>query len=164
VWRNNDGYYYFCPSGTIQVVQKNGETHNVTGPTAVFPHLLRVRVNYVQVQLVPDVAARSTIYGEYSETNGVKQEVMNANIEVFPAVFERGNYFIPTEDAEPWARNPEDAIKMVLLHELGHLEAYIRANCRLTKFTPMGALGGSSQADEDAADVFATSAVRCQSD
>jgi hypothetical protein len=146
------------------VVQKNGETHNVTGPTAVFPHLLRVRVNYVQVQLVPDVAARSTIYGEYSETNGVKQEVMNANIEVFPAVFERGNYFIPTEDAEPWARNPEDAIKMVLLHELGHLEAYIRANCRLTKFTPMGALGGSSQADEDAADVFATSAVRCQSD
>jgi hypothetical protein len=124
-----------------------------------------VEIRYVQVQRKHDVAARTTCVGKLdvlearpqSDMPEQRYEHFLANIEVFPAVFERGEYLVPGEEdtQEPWARNPSEAIKLVLLHELGHLEAYASANAKMMTYHV-------TEDSEQTANDFASSVVRCQ--
>jgi hypothetical protein len=84
-------------------------------------------------------------------------------ITVFPAVFEQGELYIPSEDTilsngrvvvGRWATTPTEAMIYVLLHEIGHFETYVgRA---------LGAESGVLGISEEDAWAFATSVAFCR--
>jgi hypothetical protein len=51
------------------------------------------------------------------------REEISAQIEVFPEVFYRNELCIPGENR--WARNALEAVQYLILHELGHIEAFL---------------------------------------
>lgn len=162
--------------GSIAVQSRNGlakhfnDDGSVTYSAVVTSGWSYVRwdltVKYVQVQRKPNVAARSSTQSGYGVIEAQpwydmpeqRSERVVAFVEVFPAVFERAEYIIPSESdtAEPWARDAGDAMKMILLHELGHVEAYATAHSRMVSYPKL-------VDSEEGADEFASTVVRCQS-
>jgi hypothetical protein len=129
---------------------------------------------YCQVQRIHDVAAQTTItenrctwptgyYDNYPNQNPIYREeevkeVYNCEIEIFPAVFERGEYFMSAETTSaegPWAKTPVEALTYIILHEYAHFECQIIADTKLWTFAKM-------DTSEATADAYASSVIRCQ--
>lgn len=140
-----------------------------------------LKVTYVQIQRLPNKGARSIYAGSYlhwpggyitcytaidyektgpvrSYQNEYRCEYFHDLIEVFPAVFERGELFMESEVGSqegPWAKTPAEALEYIILHELGHLESYIATHSEIRQFDKI-------EDTEDECDIFASSVLRCQ--
>lgn len=84
-------------------------------------------------------------------------EEYNCEIEIYPAVFERGEYFMEGEKESsqgPWARSPLEAMVYINLHEFGHFEYYLIKHTNLWHFPKL-------DNSEEEFDAYASSVMRC---
>ncbi len=66
------------------------------------------------------------------------REELEVNIEINPEIFDRMSLWIPNEGPNGkgrWAREPMEAIIYVILHEIGHIEAFLSNESKLTKYS-----------------------------
>lgn len=91
------------------------------------------------------------------------REELSVRVEIYPEVFNRGALWIPNESQGQgrWARTALEALGYLILHELGHTEAFVSefskypyGSSRLQPLTPVG------DAEEDAWE-YASTVIRC---
>ena len=79
------------------------------------------------------------------------REEMSAQVEIFPEVFNRKSFCVP--NLNRWAISAEEAIELLILHELGHVEAAIYQKSKFELYAHL--LLNKQADDEDSAWEFA---------
>jgi hypothetical protein len=103
-------------------------------------------------------AVSFTVERGEDKTYCFREELM-AKIEVFPEVFLRRRLWIGAE--QRWARTPVEATVYLILHEMGHLESFLRSTSVMYKFVIGSSKPPSSGNSEADAWEYASSAIRC---
>jgi len=154
----------------LEIEQGPYRSYDTISTIEVYPY----QGGYIGIQRLPRAYARSTYHGgraggsthctilgpDPEEWDQMElHEWFKVRIEIFPAVFELGQFFMDDEiDSEegPWAQSAEEAVEYIILHELGHFESYIASHAKSTEF-------GDRDNSETGANAFASSVLRCSS-